>query len=226
VILNQNEKEFKTLALKNKDIEQLFRESQVMIDIIEAHDVVKAALEDYGLNSDKINAFKSQHTTSVTKYELQLTKYGVRSSISQQFKQKKRELDEMYSDHVGLAREVLEDAPDLLELLDLYGDRKTTLAGYFAQVKRFYNNALANDTAKTRLSGFGLTQERLEAGLQLAEETETANSQIHDAASDAEKATRERNDSVAALAKERRRILTVAGVALKDQPELLDQLKG
>ncbi len=225
-MLNQNEKEFTKLARKNKDIEQLFRESQVMIDIIEAHDVVKAALEDYGLNSDKINAFKSQHSTSVTKYELQLTKYGIRSNISMQFKQKKRELDETYSDHVSLAREVLEDAPDLLELLDLYGDRKSTLAGYFAQVKRFYTNALANDTAKTRLSAFGLTQERLEAGLQLAQETETANSQIHDAASDAEKSTRERNASVAALAKERRRILTVASVALKDQPELLDKLKG
>jgi len=114
---------------------------------------------------------------------------------------------------------------ELLELLELIGQHDSTLTGRFVQVCRFYQNAMTNDTAKAKLAEFGLSQEKLQAGLQLVNEAEAANSKIYDAAGDAEQATADRNNNVKTLARERRRILTIAGVALKDKPELLEKLR-
>ncbi len=56
-------------------------------------------------------------------------------------------------------------------------------------------------------------------------EAEAANSKIYDAAGDAEQASADRNNNVKALSRERCRIPSIAGVALKNKPELLEKLR-
>lgn len=213
------------MARKNKSIEQLFHKIQILVDNIEANDAIKAVLATRGITAERVTAFKEQFNVGKVQYETQISNYSGKKGFSLQFREKLNQTRETYSDDVEIARIALEDSPEFLELLDLYGSRDVTLAGGFAQMGRFYQNALDNADVKTKLAAFGLTEVQLQAGLTNLNAAITANSKIHDAAGDAEQSTQKRNAVVAALGKERSRILKIAGVALKDQPELLEKLK-
>ncbi len=59
--------------------------------------------------------------------------------------------------------------------LDLNGNSKQSLSGWLGQAKQFYINALADTDILAKLGQFGVTQEKLEAGQKLVQDTEAAN---------------------------------------------------
>ena len=59
--------------------------------------------------------------------------------------------------------------------LALSGKRKESLSGWLSQAKQFYNNALSDKGILKSLQGFGITEQKLKAGLAEIKAIETAN---------------------------------------------------
>ena len=111
-----------------------------------------------------------------------------------------------------------------MEQLGLHGNRKQTLSGWLSQAGDFYTIALNNEEILARLARYGLTQAKLEAGLAEVRAVEAANLAQKQGRGDVRSATKACAAASSELKAWMRDFVTVARVALHDQPHLLDKL--
>ena len=75
-----------------------------------------------------------------------------------------------------------------------------------------------------KMSAFGITQEKLEAGKSLVEQTETAKASQEKEKGEAQQATLDRDNAVDALDEWMGDFIAIARIALEEKPQLLEKL--
>ena len=108
--------------------------------------------------------------------------------------------------------------------LDLAGTRKKSLSGWMAQANQFYKNALGDKAILAELKEFGITEQKLRAGLAELAVIEQANLVQEKEKGEAQAATQKRDAALDELQDWLSDYLAIAKVALEDDPQLLEGL--
>lgn len=146
---------------------------------------------------------------------------GAQKAITQSFSEQQAEINEQYLYHLSVAKIALRNDLSLWDVLQLNGRRETTVAGWFNQVRAFYDNiALASAAMKKHgVSAAELTQTRqmLEVAVQLRVDQAQKKSET-------QSATQERQRLLAELQRWESDLRYLAKFALKDDPQQLEAL--
>jgi hypothetical protein len=185
---------------------------------------VQSLLTVFGYDQTAIEAGKSLYDSANQLQQKQLKEYGDQYSATEEFNTKLKAAKTEYVRFVKIARVALKNEPAAYQKLGLSGERKQSYSGWSGQVDQFYTNALADSNILAKLQKFGVTQEKLEAGKLLAEETKAANANQKKEMGEAQQATLSRDNAVDALSSWLSDFIAIARIALEEQPQFLEKL--
>ena len=131
------------------------------------------------------------------------------------------ETQQVYSEHVALARLAFKDDRGMQMKLAIAGPRKRANNAWLAQAMTFYGKI---DEMATAMTGYGVSQESLQQAKAMVEALATARQQQLQRKGEAQHATEQRNAAVKAMDAWMRDFRAAARVALKDNPQWLEML--
>ena len=205
-------------------IPELLMEANMAIENTLNDPEILAAVTEFGYDEAAVNAGKVLYDNTNQLQQQQLKEYGDQYSATSAFKTKLAEAKSSYMRFVKIARIAFKNDYDVFQKLGLTGARKHSFSGWFAQVEQFYNNALSDPDVMAKFSKFGVTQEKLEQGKQLALETQASDVNKKKEIGEAQQATLTRDTSADALDDWLGDYKAIAKIALEDKPQLLEKL--
>jgi len=198
--------------------------AQVAIDNAIPDVEIKTLLTDYGYDDVHLAEGKALLDSVNQLQQVQQKEYGDQFESTNSLNSI---WDSAYSEYmrfIKISRVALKNELAISQKLGLNGERKSSFSGWLAQAKQFYLNALADATVLSKLSSFGITQAKLEAGKTLVEETESKNAIQEKEKGEAQQATLERDNGADQLFEWVADFIVVAHIALEGKPQLLEKL--
>jgi hypothetical protein len=205
-------------------IENRLTEAQVAIANVLASPDLQDALAMYGYTAERIAEGETLCGAAKERYQHKITAYGGLRSAFDALGAAERQAQEIYTRHIKIARVALEDDRGALQALHLAGRRKLSRAGWLVQARHFYAAALADQAIVRKLAEFSITPRMLEEGARQVETVADRHAAQRQQRGVAQDATRARNAALAELDNWMSDFKTIARVALKDRPQLLEQI--
>ncbi len=212
------------MTKSKKSLAERLMAAQVAIDNALSDTEVKTFLAEFGYDDTRLNVGKTLLDTANQLQQKQQKEYGDQFEATGELKDIWEEADQQYMRFVKVARIALRDDHSLYQKLDLGGTRKVSLAGWLAQAKQFYLNALGDATVLEKMATYGMTREKIEAGKALLDQTEAANAAQEKEKGEAQQATQERDKAIDELEAWLADFLAIARIALEDKPQLMEKL--
>ena len=183
-----------------------------------------APLANYGYNKEKLK----EGTQLVDLLEeLHLRKrneYDTKELATHKKYQEWERANEVYVDLLDLSRVVFKnDLQERVEL-DLDGKRAQALPGWIAQANKFYTNAMKSKVILKKLGKYNITSETFQKGLDMLDPLEDAYAKQDSDKGIAQNATLERDAAKEELVKYMSEFQDFATIALKKNPQLLEQI--
>jgi hypothetical protein len=205
-------------------IEHRLTEAQVAITNVLASPDLQDALAAYGYTAERIAQGETLCGAAKAQYQHKVAAYGGLRSAGDALSIAERQAQGVYTRHIKIARVALESDRGALQALHLLGRRKPSLAGWLVQAQHFYAVALANPTIMRKLADFSLAPRMLEEGARQVETVAARHAARRQQRAIAQDATRSRNEALTELDDWMHDFKTIARVALKERPRLLEQL--
>jgi hypothetical protein len=187
-------------------------------------DEVKALIAVFGYDETRMTAGTSLLEAANQLQQVQQKEYGDQFQATDAFKTMWAQADADYMRFVKIARIALKEDHAAFQKLALSGIRKNSFSGWMAQAKQFYLNALDDPAVIAKMGEFGMTQEKLETGKSLLEQTEQANATQKKEKGEAQQATLNRDKAVDDLEAWLSDFIAITRIALEDKPQLLEKL--
>lgn len=182
--------------------------------------------------------FLERHNVGVERCDMGLTLCGEAYTLEkeqirlhgEQFRAKAKfdklfaEVHPRYMDHIKFMRMAFRDDPRKLYELDAASARDMTLTGWLTQSKTFYTNAINDEDSLTKMVGYGISKEELEAAEAKVAEVAAANQEHKIKKGAAQDAIDRRDKALDILDKFRSEFIGICRIALKDHPQLLEKL--
>lgn len=185
---------------------------------------IREALDAFGYDAETLKqgetlleSLKTLHAQQQQEYNEQRYAISARDAL-------RDEINEQYIKHIKLARVAFKNNPDHLIALGLVGSRLQSYPGWKGQVTTFYNSATKNSEITTGLARFKITEVHFNAMQTKLTELGNAEGKHQTEASEAEKATLDRNKALEALDNWMSDFQEVAKIALEDDPQRLEAL--
>jgi len=198
--------------------------AQVAIDNAISDVEIKTLLTEYGYDDVRLGEGKALLDTTNQLQQTQQKEYGDQFEATNALNSIWDSANNDYIRFVKISRVALKNEFAIYQKLGLNGVRKASLSGWLAQAKQFYLNALADSTALAKLSTFGITDIKLEAGKALVEETESKNAIQEKEKGEAQQSTIERDQGADMLFEWLSDFMVIARIALEGKPQLLEKL--
>ena len=198
--------------------------AQVAISNAMTDEEIKSLIAAFGYDETRMNTGKGLLDAANQLQQVQQKEYGDQFQATDALNGLWAQADADYMRYVKIARIALKDDHAAFQKLALSGIRKKSLSGWMAQAKQFYLNALADMAVITKLSGYGVTQEKLQAGMELLAHTETANATQKKEKGEAQQATLDRDKAIDQLEDWLSDFVAITRIALEDKPQLLEKL--
>jgi hypothetical protein len=205
-------------------IEQRLSEANIAIINVRASAEVQAALAAYGYTPERIHQGELLRDRAKAQYRQKIAAYGDLRTAADALSSAERQAQALYIRHVKIARVALDDDRGALQALHLIGQRKKSLAGWLAQAQQFYTVALADASIQHRLASFSLSGGMLEDGAREIEAVAARHASRSQQRGIAQNATSVRDAALTDLDTWMRDLKIIARVALKDRPQLLEQI--
>ncbi|MCF8263043.1 MAG: hypothetical protein K9I99_00960 [Melioribacteraceae bacterium] len=183
---------------------------------------VAAYLAELGYTADTINFGKNLYNEAFNLHRKQQIEYAEKFSATDELNKARQKASLTYMKFIKLARIKFKDNRGVYTELGLSGKRKLNLSGWLNQAKMFYANLLTNEEAKTGLSTFGITNEKLLEGKALVDAVETAQSIQRKESGEAQQATKDRDSKIDELESWYSDFVSVARIALEEKPQYLE----
>lgn len=198
--------------------------AQVAIDNAISDVEIKTLLTDYGYDDVRLAEGKALLDNVNQLQQTHQKEYGDQYEATNALKAIWDSANNEYMRFIKISRVALKNELAISQKLGLSGERKSSFSGWLAQAKQFYLNAIDDPTVIAKLSVFGITQIKLEAGKALVEETETKNAIQEKEKGEAQQATLERDKGADQLFEWVADFIVIARIALEDKPQLLEKL--
>lgn len=209
---------------KKRSIAERLHRAQVAIDNSLANEEIQSHVGAFGYTLDRLNEGKALYDTAVQQQQTLEQEYGDQYEATDTLTEVWEQADDVYIQNVKVSRVAFRDDPGAFRKLALNGRRKESLAGWLAQARQFYTNALADADIMAGLGTFGRTAETLQAGLQLVDDTEAANAAQEKERGEAQQQRVERDVALDKMDDWVSDYIEIARVALADKPQLLEIL--
>ncbi len=136
-------------------------EAEIAISGIESNDEISELLVLVGLTQDKIQAGRLLLTQAEELNHLHKKEYGEKYDATEQLHTIWKELKGYYNHLIAIGRIAFRNDVQAQTELQLTGSRKKNVVAYQEQAEITYGNILRSPEYKTRITGFGYTEERL-----------------------------------------------------------------
>lgn len=197
---------------------------RMAIDNAIADEALQARLLEYGYTPTKLQQGRTLLTNAQAKLHQKLAEDGAHRSATQNFRLVWERAEAIYLRLYRIARAALVDQPGVLHTLGLNGARKRLPRDMMVQASQFYTNALGSPAILEQLAVCGISDAQLREGqsmLTQASDARTARARVR---GDAHQMTIERNDEIKATLHWYRCFITVARMALVQEPQWLEKL--
>jgi hypothetical protein len=210
--------------MARQSIAEQLNSAQVALDNARNNADILALLSEYMYDLDRLNEGAALLVSAQDLNETQEREYGEQFTATDTFDEAWAAAALLYNQQVALARVALKNKRGAQASLALDGRRKRTLSGWLEQANLFYKNAMADPSIMTELAKVGLSQAKIEAGWNLVKSVEATNTVQEKEKGEAQQATIVRDQALEVLDDWLEDFETIAGIALADQPQLLESL--
>ncbi|MEK6477058.1 hypothetical protein WJR50_05970 [Catalinimonas sp. 4WD22] len=204
----------------NAIISALFAQAQTYLQNTNAKPEILKRMGMHGFSPKRMQEGDTLLNNASFLHTQKTQKYGEKSSVAAQLKTNEQQARETFMDHVATVKFAFRKEPLILEQFNIKRVSKK-INVWPMQARYFY--AQANEHV-TQLSQHGLTAEELAQGHAMVEAVTHARNQRILTKGEAEEATRLRDQSVKVLKVWMSEFRTIAKIALKDNPQLLESL--
>ncbi len=212
------------MSLFARNIDEFLTDSDNKLSVAENDREIQPLLAAAGYDLTVIQAGRVLYTTAYDLQQTRIREYGEQYGATDEFKQAKKTTFDKYMQLVGLARIVFKRDRNILNQLDLFGDRERSYDKMVMQMKRFYDNALASADTVTRLGRFNITADVLTTGSGLIDDMQLKHRAQLKETSDAQRATHDRDEAVEDLDDWMSDFIGVAKITLAHEPQYLERL--
>ena len=206
----------------DRSIHTLLSQAQLAIDNALNNPQILQYLSDFGYSSARIQQGKKLYNVAAAAQLAQRTEAGEQISATTAVNAAWEKAQKTYSRMVKVARIAFKRNAGVAVQLDLNGTRKKSLSGWLAQANQFYQNALGDKAILSQLKEFGITEQKLKAGLAELAAVERANLLKEQEKGAAQAATQARDAALDELQDWLSDYWAIAKVALEDNPQLLE----
>ena len=208
----------------DRSIDTFLSEAQVAIDNALNNPQILEHLKDFGYNNSRIQQGKKLYNIAAAAQLAQTMESGDQISATDSVKATWATAKKTYIRLIKISRIAFKRSSGVATQLDLGGKRKESLSGWLAQANQFYANALANKTILSGFKEFGITEQKLKAGLAEVKAVEAANLAQEKEKGEAQAATQKRDAAMDELQDWLSDYLGIAKIALEENPQLLEGL--
>ena len=205
-------------------IDEKINRARVAIDNALSDEPIKALLIPFGYGDAKLTEGKALYEKVIALNQKQAKEYGEKLAATKEKDTLHDTAHQQYMDAVDLARIVFRDNVKASLALGLNGRRKETLSGWVEQATQFYSNLLADPDLISAISGFGYTQEKLQAELAQVQAVPAAMASQAKEDGESQAATKERDAAVDEMDQWMADFKVVARIALKDHDQWIEKL--
>lgn len=206
--------------MKYNSITDVFAQAKTYLQNANAQPDVLKSLGQHGFSPRRMQEGDTLLNNAVLLHTQKVQKYGEKSSIAAQLKENTQQARETFLDHVAIVKFAFRKDPITLAQFNV---EKVShrINSWPMQANYFYAKAGEHIA---QLSQHGLTAEELAQGQAMVEAVTLARNQRILSKGEAEETTRLRDMSVKALKAWMSEFRTVAKLALKESPQLLESL--
>lgn len=194
---------------------------QLAIDYTQRTPHVQQALKRVGFSAADIQQGKALYEHVQMLNVAQKQEYGDRYRATDALIEARRQARAQYMRHLEVARLALKDQRGVWNTLELSGERKANLFGWLAQAHTFYHNV---GLVQATLAKYNLPEAELQQGTSMIEAVIEAYHVRQKEGTEAQVATRQRNEILAQLKVWMRRFTMSAKLAFADDPNTLKGL--
>ena len=186
--------------------------------------IVREAVASYGYDEEAFREGTSLLEAFQRSVSEQTRRYGEQVSATDNLNDAWSALhDRVYMPHVTIARMVFENE-GTLRRLGIDGQRPKGFDDWIQEARHFYNTLLDSEELTAQMATRGIGRKKLEAARRDVEALEALDRLQEEAKSEAQEATRRRNDRRRAALDWLADYQTIAQLALVDHPDLGEQL--
>ena len=185
---------------------------------------ITTALTAFGYDITKLNEGKTLLDNLKALQANQKQQYIEQRAATTDREAIQMQIDEVYKQHLKLARLVFKKEPNILAALEADGRRLRSFDSWKGQVTTFYDAALSNQPILDGLSRFNITTTNLTDVQALLTNLEDIIAIQKTQIAEAQQATLDRDKAIQALDIWMRGFQEVAKIALKATPQLLEAL--
>ncbi len=194
------------------------------IENLQNQAVIKEKMAVHGYGEEQVAGLSATRANARAEYHKN-EREGQESLASRAtFEDSAEKLFEMYGDDRKKAKRVFREEPEILAILELDGRIPTSYAGRIDIVKLFYRTLSEKQEYLDRLTPLMITAEHVTAANSLIDATEKAREAYFREKGESEASTPAKNAAFRKLDKEMGDMYTIAAIALKDTPQLLEAL--
>lgn len=183
-----------------------------------------SALSQFGYDEARLQQGKGLYESALAVWQSQQQKQSRRQAATATYNQADAAASHAYMRGVKLCRTLYWDDAVTYRALGLSGNRKKGFAAKVAQMRLFYTTALGSPEILTTLTSYGFSGSQLQADLALVAALESARSQREVESGIVQDATQSREQAITALERWMREFVTIARLALEENPQRLEML--
>ena len=186
---------------------------------------ILAALEVYGYDDAVLRQGQDLLDAASALHSAQRKEYAEQYGATAAFNEGQAKADRLYTQHRKIAGIAFKNDLTRMGTFELDQAKKKSYSGWLTQARHFYTNLLADADAIAALGRFRITQEQLEEGYALVEQTEALVKAQKKETSEAQKATKDRDAALDELHEWMSEFKAIAKIALADDAQLLEALQ-
>ncbi len=205
-------------------IDERLSKYELMLNVALNDEEAKTLLAAYGYTEPVNQEGKGLFDKAYVLNQTQKKEYGEKFGATEVYQKARLSAYEMYIEFAELTRRAYKRDKPVLNELDLVGERERTHGQLLVQMDHFYDIVMADANKLQKLARFAITVERLQAGHGLVETMKKTYQDQHKETSEAQRATRDRDEAMDVLDDWMSDFIVVAPMAFKKQPEFLERM--
>lgn len=213
------------MIIPESQLNNLFERARVGITVAGRNEYIKSSILPFGIDEARLAYGQTLLDDARDKVKTQQDMYAIQKGLTDNLVKKKREAKTRSMLFAKNLKRELRGDIHALDKLGLNSRRLSSFDGFIEQSRQMYSNAINDTEIFARIQPVVGTVENLQAGWDLVNEVEELNTDQEEAKGAAQRATVEKDEAIAALAKYMYYFTDACRIALGDKPQLLEKLK-
>lgn len=205
-------------------IDVFLKQARLAIANAQETPAIAAALAEFGYGAERMQQGQALYDAALTAQQQQQIEYGDQYGATAALQEARDRAQASYMRLVKISRIVTRNDPARQQKLGLNGARRQSLSGWLQQAQQFYVCALGDADFLAGLAEYGMSQEKVTAGRTELDAVVAAQDLQARERGEAQAATQTRDLAFDALREWLSDFITIARIALEEQPQLLESL--